>query len=202
MPNGYTHIIYEDEKDAITFEDYMFECTRAFGARIRERDDKQTVENRKPALPIEPDYSYHEEALQTECEELSELEGLTMEEYIEMRMAEIDESNQHTMEYNTARANLKIRYDRMIAATKAWTPPTEGHIEFKDFMLKQLVESQEFDCHVSSLSSYPTDWRQDRKERTKYLSDSIERHEHEIAKAIERAESATAWLQAIVETVE
>lgn len=202
MPNGYTHIIYDDKDDKVTFEDYMFECTRAFGARIRERDDRRTEENRRPILPIKPDISYYEEALQENCEELAEINGLSMEEYIEMRKAEIDDDNRSTMEYNRRNAATYNRYEQIIAEAQAWTPPTEEHNEFKAFMLKHLIESQEFDCRQSSLTSYPTNWVDDRKGRTQYLADSIRDYEEKIADNIAKAESATEWLRAIIESVE
>lgn len=45
-------------------------------------------------------------------------------------------------------ATLEGRYNRMIAQTHAWQPPTEEHNDFKQYMLKQLRDAMAHDVHI------------------------------------------------------
>lgn len=190
MPTGYTAAI----ADGLTFEQFAMQCSRAFGALVTMRDEPTDA-------PI-PDHiapeSYYQEWLEREHVELNRLLSFT-EADIE-REAEAEYQRQveaHAERMKTA-ADLRAKYESMLASVNAWAPPTAEHQGLKDFMIQQITESIRFDCNTSY------DEPPQRKAPAKWIADKLEHvrgnlalYESENRKEVERAASRTAWIQAL-----
>lgn len=65
----------------------------------------------------------------------------------------LDSEYRDTLERNREgiknRNDMKDRYLKTLNEVKTWTPPTKDHENLKEFAIKQLTESIDFDCGTS-----------------------------------------------------
>jgi len=138
MPTGYTAAI----KDGISFEAFVMQCARAFGALVTMRDDGLQV-----PIPqkLEPS-TYYRDALERDSAELLALDGLSVPDA--QRRAEAERENRiaEAERYIRESDELQRKYEVMLVQVQAWTPPTKDHTELKKFMVQQIQESMKFDC--------------------------------------------------------
>lgn len=138
MPTGYTADIYED-KD-VSFEDFALNCARAFGAFAHLRDD--------PKAELSDEFKvdeYYVERFEEAKEELEKAKQMTDEDFAaeaEKIFAREKESLLRTIEEKKA---IRKRYENMLEEVKQWVPPTNDHIELKNFMISQLEDSIQAD---------------------------------------------------------
>lgn len=138
MPTGYTAAVKDGE--ITEFGDFAKHCARAFGAFYHMRDEPSDA-----PLRMEEPSGYFAKRLPEAQAELKRLEGLTDDEWRtewEQWWAEEQASHKRRMAQN---AETRSRYESMIAKVEAWAPPSDEHVEFKEFMLSQLRESLQFD---------------------------------------------------------
>ena len=195
MPTGYTASIYDGSEDPIA---YMRSCARAFGALIEFRDSPVT--DQLPELPETlPDDAYERRTLAEAQQRLARIRGWSEAE----AMAEFDKARElvetSNREYAERKANLRARYEKVLAVVRTFEPPTEDHADYAEFLVSQLEGAIEFDCpQVSWISEFGyTDW-------TVWWAAAIDDAEHRVAaceesltKAIERAEGRYAWVKAL-----
>ena len=131
MPTGYTTDIYNG-KD-VSFRDFALNCARQFGACIMQRDDPA---DEKPK--IMPEESYHAEELK-KIGKFKKPTKAEFEKYIKTKIADCKETIDKMKKLQTA-------YNRKIKEAQDWNPPTPEHEGLKEFMIKQLTESMQFDC--------------------------------------------------------
>jgi len=88
----------------------------------------------------------------------------------------------------------------MIKQVTKWTPPTTEHEGLKDFMLKQLVESEQWDCGVDSYESELVslsamtyeDYIEEKKQR--YIN-NCKYHEEHLIKDIALIKQRNKWIE-------
>jgi hypothetical protein len=84
------------------------------------------------------------------------------------------------------------------AANVAYVAPTPDHVEFKQFMEKQLVDSINFDCSDScddeTQRVAPAKWIADRLEE---LRREVARREQSAREEVERTYKRNEWIQAL-----
>jgi hypothetical protein len=188
MPTGYTDKI----KDDITFEEFAMGCARATGACITMKDDSSGEE---VPQKFEPSV-YHLEEMHRYQEKLNELNNLTPEEAEERAVAEHEKSFADSVNYQSNREQLKLKYDTMLEKVNAWRPPTDEHTGLKDFMIQQITDSTKFDCasyygsEVPQLISGP-EWLADRIDS---IADSIDYHAKQHTGEIKRVAVRNLWL--------
>jgi hypothetical protein len=189
MATGYTAPIHDGED--ITFEQFVLRCARAFGAAIHQRDESMDVEIRE----MEMDSWYTESA-----EKARAVMDETLARAPEEWQSAFDEEVLRAEEYNERikrnNSELTARYEAMIAQVEAWTPPTREHYELKEFMLKQLHESLDFD--VSTYRQKPPESVDSFREAeiarvTRSYANAVEA----LAKEQERVRSQNAWVRAL-----
>jgi len=146
MPTGYTSDLYEG-KD-IEFPDFVMKCARAFGALIEMRDDPMDA-----AIPDKFEASsYHTEQLEKAEADVARIKAWDDTEADRQAQLAYDRAQREYEESLAKRAAMRERYEAMLAQVKAWTPPTSEHQGLKDFMVKQLEESIDFDCGTDYLT--------------------------------------------------
>jgi Rod binding domain-containing protein len=195
MPTGYT----ADIKDGISFEQFVMNCAKAFGACISMRDLPSDT-----PIPDEFEPSpYHAEKIEAAREELVTYENMFEEEAVLKCMLEhrADEDNRR----RRLLENLSTldRYENMLDQVRAWVVPSEEHKGLKEFMIKQLEESIKWDDSTKYLSEpIPmidvTDWLESKK--AKALKD-IEYHKEEHAKELKKTAERNLWVRQLRESL-
>jgi hypothetical protein len=167
------------------------QCARAFGALITMRDDPMDA-------PIPDEFkpsSYDKERLKEVSADLVELDTMTDEEVTIASRKDFDDEMRHFNERSEEIIQQRTRYEAMILKVFEWTPPTEEHVELKNFMISQLRESIKFDCsHMPEMPSpkTPTEWLNERRGK---LKREVEYYEKSSREETERAEKQTAWVR-------
>ena len=141
MPTGYTHKIGEGQ----SFDDFIWGCARAMGALISMRDE--------PADAPIPKEIGSSDIYKKKAEELGEkitkLQLMTAEEILfTIDLENIERKIEADKSKKRERALFKSYHD-MKEKVSEWIPPTDGHVEFKDFMLQQINSSIKWDCGYS-----------------------------------------------------
>lgn len=138
MPTGYTHSI----KDGISFDEFVMNCAKAFGALITMRDSPSDAEIPDEFKPT----GYHIEKLAELQPKLETLKAMTVDEATKRARAEYDEkityNNRQIEEHN----ELRQKYNDMLVKAKNWEPPSADHQGLKDFMIHQISGSIDADC--------------------------------------------------------
>lgn len=189
MPTGYTHPVQVGK--ITTLRDFTLNCARAFGALIEMRDEPGDIPTPRSLARS----TYHDEALAKAKREYDRLgiisEGQIKVEAQEANISALASWRQRQLEKKRDRLN----YEAMIEKVSAWTPPTSEHTELKNFMLKQLRESLDFDCSTrydeEPKTLTPIEWHGQALERARR---DVAYHEKALAEEIERNKNRNRWL--------
>lgn len=189
MPTGYT----ADIKDGISFEQFVLNCAKAFGACISMRDlptDTPIPEKFEPRL-------YNATALKKAVEELCRLENMSESEAITLRTAEHQEAEHSRLKRLDENQNQLKAYRVMLDKVTAWAPPSTDHIELKNFMVKQIQESLKFD-DMTKYYSEPTpllrihDFMKAKEDKVKA---DIKYHQEKHAEEVQRTNQRNEWVK-------
>lgn len=204
MATGYTHKILDGE--ITEFKDFAILCTRAFGATIHMRDEGFDT----PYTPRQVS-QYHSDAIANTIQEIKELETITDEE-LEKKVEE--EWTNQLDRYNEMIERAKANFDvlsKMMKEAEAYTPPTEDHVRFKEFIIEQLRGTIDYDCNLSyylneidnikaKLESFNID--ELREERLANLRKSLEYHKKELQEEIIRVNDSNKWVSDVIKSLE
>lgn len=195
MPTSYTANIYENKPE--TFESFLLKCARQFGANIRMRDESFDTE-----IPeYKPETKYHEESLERAKESLVKLKAMSREE-IEVLL---EESYQNSLaDYHRSAKNkqdMRARYEDMIQKIEDWVPPTEDHVNLKQFALEQLRGSLAFDCGHMPIEPTKTSIDEYISSRIEHYEHNVVYHTEQIQKEIESTDKSNAWNKALVDSL-
>lgn len=194
MPTGYTAAV----KDGISFEQFTWNCARAFGALILMRDEPAGAE--VPAA-FEPS-DYYAKTLHEETARIAVLNAMTEVEADAAAAADHAQA-QDRFDAQVAEAqDLRNKYAAMLAKVVLWHPPTPEHEGLKTFMADQLRSSIDFDCSTEYLTAPllldGSTWRAEAIAQAERMSTRYaEMHAEEIA----RTEQRNAWIRALRESV-
>jgi hypothetical protein len=142
MPTGYTAGILDGEIK--TFQQFAKLCVRNFGATIHMRDEPMDKEY-EPRTPSE----YYVKQLQKARTKLSQANGLTDAELISNREKELLENRDYNLKTLEKIKEQREVLDKFLKEAKDYQPPTEDHVNFKNFLVQQLTETIKFDCSTS-----------------------------------------------------
>lgn len=140
MPTGYTANI----KDGISFETFTLQCARAFGATIEMEDEP--LDKKIPDKFESSDYHDKEIAeLNIKYKAIENISPLQAEKIADDEFKEKIAKNKKDIEKTI---DLKGKYVDMLTEVKNWKPPSEKHIELKNFMIEQITKSIRCDCDI------------------------------------------------------
>ncbi|MFD1179648.1 hypothetical protein ACFQ3W_25575 [Paenibacillus puldeungensis] len=145
MPTGYTSSICNGEE--ITVKDFILGCSRAFGALVMMRDEPMDAE-----IPVFEPSKYNLESLEKAKAQLKEFTDMSVEEAENRAEEEYQNDVKKYHEILNQKRELRIRYEKLLANVEAWTPPTSEHLELKQFCIKQLEDSIDWDCDEKYLT--------------------------------------------------
>lgn len=151
MPTGYTSGI----ENGMTFKEYATNCAKAFGANVLMRDLPMSA----PIKTYETDPYYVNKLLQT-IKEKEEFLKLSVEQKKELWIKEYKEYVTERTSWNNKNQLLREKYEAMLEKVNSFEPPTEDHVNYKEFMKSQIVESIKFDCYVHEIKEQESfeDW--------------------------------------------
>lgn len=151
MPTGYTADLYEG-KD-VTFEEFVLNCARAFGAFIYQRDNDP---KEAPKLLEYDSGNWYEQSLKKALARRDELENMSEDEINRQYLAYVQEKTDYARDAEQRRAEMRVRYDSMLRKVKEWdVSDAKGTLipNLKDFMIEQLESSIKFDTSPTTYGS-------------------------------------------------
>tara|TARA_R110000744_G_scaffold10369_13_gene32418 strand:- start:6252 stop:6860 length:609 start_codon:yes stop_codon:yes gene_type:complete len=199
MATAYT----EDIENGITFKEYAYSCARSFGALASMRDEPGDAD-----IPEEFEVdSYHLDEIERYKKELEILESMSMEEVILKAKKRFEDEVKYNKDRIIKKDKLREKYNQMIMYASKYTPPTDQHVEFKNFMISQLVTSIEYDCDTSyQQRALETEKQQTGEEWLKrHIQDakkSIRYHDKAYDRALQGLHSKNEWLKLLRESIE
>jgi hypothetical protein len=196
MPTGYT----SDISKGISFKKFALTCARAFGALYSMRDEPMDAD-----IPVKFEVEkFYYDWVEDGKRDVLRIESMTEKECRVAAKADYDKEIRYR-ENAIAEANaLRMKYEIMLAEAYSWIPPSRDHMELKDFMIKQIKESIEWDC---STEYYEKDvpslkpWDQWQREALIAARRSLANHEESLNKAITSAESRTKWVRQLIDSL-
>lgn len=195
MPTGYTN----DIKDGITFEKFILDCARAFGATVTMRDDSKD----KP-IPDEFEPSdYHLKELSKLKVELENVQNMSVEQAISEGKAEYHKEREYNEQKVKELDELRSKYNSMLLKAEKWKPPTLDHYGLKNFMVKQITESIDFDCntdyHKKPISlTVGKAWLSNKKQK---LLKDIDYHTKQNQEEVERVKGRNKWVKQLRDSI-
>ncbi len=188
MSTGYT----ENIKNGVSFENFVLQCARAFGALVTLRDESLTsnVPNE-----IKPN-NYHYDSWKLAKEKYKKYKKMSLKDAKELAKKEYD---RRLEEYNQTINNtrdLEKKYIDMLRKVQNWKPPTKNHINLKNFMIEQIKDSMKFDCNMTYFNPpallSPKEYK---KEYLKMFINDKKYHLTHYKKEIKSCKEKTKWIQ-------
>lgn len=198
MPTGYTAALYEGKPQ--TFEEFVMGCSRAMGALVMMREEPSDA-------PIPEEFKpspYYARAVVKAQDDLDEATARSLDDWKRWEAKRVRDDERMRQESRDKALATRSRYEEMLAEVEAWTPPTDDHTGFKEFMADQLRESIKFDCT-------PLDWPPEKPKRTaeQARSDEVARLRQRLTseqknrdEEYERAAGRTEWVRALRDSLE
>lgn len=194
MPTGYT----ADIAKGITFNEFILSCARNFGACITMRDEPSGTE-----IPEEFEASaYHTDELNKAKLRYLELVTYSNEQLRDFAADSYREALTDFYKRVDERNDLEDKYLAMLEESRTWNPPSEDHQGLKNFMVKQIQESIDFDCSRKyDMPEEQTDiaWLAEQLKKTQW---NIEYHAKEAVKEQERVDNRNKWIKQLRDSLE
>lgn len=199
MATGYTASVQSGEVTEL--DDFVMSCARAMGACIMQRDDNP---NDPPKLE-EPSDHYDKRLAELEAEK-AKLTTMTWEEVVKQFHQDKLDSTKRCHEAIDEKKRYEQLYRAMLTKVHAWMPPSDDHVNFKEFMVEQLTSSIDFDCSVDyymdqlndMASETPEDWFEARKAENER---SLEYYTKARQEKIDRVEERNRWKTQLFESL-
>lgn len=195
MSNRYTAEIL----NGISFATFAKNCAWAFGAYVTLRDE---VVGSKVILKQVGPSDCHKNAATKAREELDNLLRMTPEQCEEAATKSWQDKEKRFAETIKKTDETRKAYEAMREQVVKWKPPTQDHLEFKQFMLSQIDESIKHDCCLPSLVPPPrysgSEWRGYEEDR---LRRDIIYHDDKYAQEVTGCKTHLAWVQALIKSL-
>lgn len=191
MPTGCTAAIADD----ISFEKFVWNCARAFGALVMLRDDQNAPIPEK----FEPSTCYSQWADEARAQ-IAALEALSGDELAIAVSGAHEAATAEWRKRETEKDALRNKYNAMLAQVVQWEPPTSEHQGLKTFMVEQIRQSIDWDCAPTPAPTNldPATWKASHLE---FHRRALARHEQSQVDEIERAKERAEWVKALRESL-
>ena len=199
MATGYT----ADIEKGISFEKFVMQCARAFGALVMMRDDPMDAEVPKEFKP----QPYYIKRLKEAEEQEEKISKMTIKEATAEAKKEHDKEKIRCEERIKEIGELKAKYKAMLKKVHEWMVPSAEHAELKIFMIQQIQTSIDGDCSETLVSMYKKDMKecltgdQWKKSRLIDIMKDKAYYTNEYAKELERCNSRTDWVKKLRESL-
>lgn len=196
MPTGYTCKVQDGS--VVELKDYILGCARQFGALVHMREDGKDVDIRYREVS-----DYHLEELNKAYARLKEVKIITDDEIQNKIDENYDENIKSMNRMLKNKKDSQKKYSDMIEKVNNWNPPTKEHNNLKEFALKQLRDSIDWDCDLTYINQEikKETISQYREGMVKYCLRDIEYHSNSYKKELEAAEEANKWIDDLVNSL-
>ncbi len=190
MPTGYTHKVASGE--ITKFDEFVWDCARAFGAMITLRDTP--MDGKQPEeFVADPYYGQKLADAKRRYDELRDMTAAEIEAARDKAQQEVIDAAERMAEKDR---ETRERYETMLSKVEAWEPPTSEHVALRDFMLSQLKQSIDFDCHerptvVKKLPPAMEWWEQELDK----INGEIQRYRREVERENALVEGRNRWVK-------
>jgi hypothetical protein len=205
MPTGYTSEILEGKIN--TFKDFAKKCMRAFGATIHMRDDSLNESYR----PREIDRYYIEQVEEAE-EKLKVLKTADDEFFIDKVREELKSDYAY---YEEKLRKVKAdgqKLNSILVDVKKWNPPTDDHVDIKDFMIQQLEETIKYDANCKHYEEElqeikiklesPIDVAWIKHQMIENAEKDLQRSKERLEEERKRCEDSNKWVSVFLQSIE
>jgi hypothetical protein len=211
MPTGYTAGILDGEIKS--FKQFATTCMRAFGATIHMRDEKMSAKY-EPRTPSK----YYAEHLKEAKDALEINKNLSDAEIIKNLKKSLLGEEKHYEKYINEKYEGNLKLNTILSDVNKWVPPTKEHMEFKNFMKLQLVDTISHDGDVSyyvelltevqgklfeiqDKTKHPEIAEKYRKEFIKAAEKDIEYYTKELNEEMERCNNSNKWVEDLLKSI-
>lgn len=187
MTTGYTSDV-EDGK--IGFEEFVWNCTRAFGVFLHMRDESHGTKLRVS----EPD-NYYKERVETATKDLTTILARTDKEWA-AEFKKDDELREKSNAESRAK-NLKTRKNltKVLQQVYNWVAGPD-HEELKKFMVQQLTSSLDYCKDYDSPKNEQT-FQKRVEDEVEWAVSNAKRAREDYAKQLRRSEEAQVWVDSL-----
>lgn len=195
MPTGYTAYV----QDGANFKQFALKCARAFGATIMQRDDAMDA----PLQTLIKPSTHHKDNIERSINEREELLSLSDKEWQKRLNADYESELIRISDQRKKEKEIQVKYETVLADVEKWAPPTSEHEGIKDFMVKQLKESIEWDCKTySNKEAIKLSLDEYKKMKLDAVDWSINYHTKGWSEEVQRCADRTKWLQDFVNSLD
>jgi len=203
MPTGYTAGILDGT--VTTFPQFAKLCMRAFGATIHLRDESLDAEY-EPRVPGD----YYLKGIEKAKQLIIDAQKLSDEEIVETKKKQLEDSKKYHLEAIEKAKNSTIEMNKILTDVRKWQPPTPEHTGIKDFMIKQIEETIDFDCKTDyhdkelfkiEFESLNINASEIRKEMLEKGKKDFTYHNSENLKEIQRCEQSNKWVSDLLKSL-
>lgn len=191
MPTGYT------QNMNISFNDFVLQCARAFGATITLRDEPMS-----PDIPEFQPSDWNTKELAKAQGRLLDLTHMSPVLKASSAAGYNARKYENFLKTTTDDIDLRDKYETMLQKVESWQPPTPDHTKLKEFMVKQLNESIEWDCNYERETPVPLSAEQWYFQELEKASKDINYHTKEYIKEVKRVNERNAWVSALKESLD
>lgn len=189
MPSGTTSKIYEGDASV---RNYLLRVGRAMGFSILQRD----ADPDEPPKPFPPS-TYHAEMLEEARAKQVRLAAMTPSEITRGASAWNHEQLTIWRETMAAKEALRARYEAVRQGVEDWTPP-QGLEGAKEYALRQLDDSIQFDCRTGMSEPTPLSAAEWYRRQVEHADHDIEYHTEKHAEEVKRARERNAAILAFL----
>lgn len=199
MPTAYTAILGETED--MKLKDFAMLCARNFGALAMMRD-LPLSEPIPEKFEIPPYYKDNLVKAQKKHADFMAMTESGRAEYLERTYNEMVEGYRKEQEESSKQKDiLRQRYNAMLLKVVNWTPPTSEHESLREFMIKQIHDSIEWDCsEYTPLIPDKAEWCDIGRYKI-MMENEIALFQKTYYKALESTASRNKWLSDLRESL-
>lgn len=198
MPSGYTEPVLTGK--ITEFRDFALDCSRAFGARVMERDNGMDAQWEPRTID-----EYYITRLNESIQKLNELTARTPEQWTTAHVKACEERFAYLQDTLAKAETAKARYSKMLVFAEDYVAPSADHENFKQFMVEQLVESMKFDVYKPHVSDTDVDRltvEQFRDQKIAQVRKDISYYAKEIEEDADRVIGSNNWMYQLFTSLE
>lgn len=202
MPTGYTAGILDGK--ITTFKDFAIKCTRAFNIDMRDADADAEYTPREVS-------NFYRENLERTMSKIEELEKVDLkvfeESLVTMWNERINSINNSVQNRKEGAEILQV----FLAKAREYTPPTDKHEGFKNFMIEQLETTLDYDGSIDyyneelltlskTLASYNVE--EERARELENLKKDLDYYTKNLNDEIVRVNESNKWMADVFKSLE
>lgn len=197
MPTGYTDAIRNGK--ITEFKDYALSCARNFGALI-------TMRNQPADAKIPDSFEVAEHYTERVSQAQANLDTFDhcSDELLRVRQeSEYKNSCENTAKRLTEMRLGRSRYEDMLDKVENYEPPTEGHVNYKEFMIRQLEDSIDADCNEEYCKTPAmVDFDEWKTVKRKSLQDDLDYTKKSLVEEAQRVAGRSKWISDLKKSLE